>query len=115
MYTKIINLTPHEINFMDSENNIILTVPSSGVARASQSRTHVGFVEADENIPVNACSYGDVVGLPDPEFGKVYVVSALTAQAVANSDEKRYDVFVVDEAVRDEAGHIIGCRALARI
>ena len=114
MYTKIVNLTPHEINFMDGENNVILTVPSSGVARASQSRLHVGYIEADENIPINHCSYGEVVGLPDPEYGKVYVVSALTAQAVAQGP-RRYDVFIVDEAVRDENGRIIGCRALARI
>lgn len=57
----IVNLTPHSINFLDGDNNPILTVePSGTVARAKQTRTLCGNVAG---IPVNQCAYGQVQGL----------------------------------------------------
>lgn len=105
----IINLTPHAITFMDGNNSVIATVePSGTIARASQTRETVGNING---IAVNQCSYGEVTGLPDPQDGTIYLVSALTAQACRD----RNDVFITDDAVRDDAGRIIGCRAIARI
>lgn len=107
--TKIINLTPHAINFLREDNSVLATVePSGAIARASQTRDRVSEVNG---IPVNQCSYGTVTGLPDPQDGTIYLVSALTAQACP----ERSDVFITDDAVRDENGRIIGCRAIARI
>ena len=40
-----------------------------------------------------------------------YLVSALTAQAVKN----RHDILIVDGAVRDNEGKIVGCTAFGRI
>lgn len=112
MNMKMINLTPHTISILDGANNPVLVLPSAGVARAASTRTCVGTVDADGiSIPVNVTSFGDVVGLPDPQPGIGYVVSVLTAQAVKNRD----DIFVTDDAVRDAEGRIIGCRALARV
>ena len=105
----IINLTPHAITFLDGNNSVLATIEPSGVvARASQTRERVSEVNG---IPVNQCSYGAVIGLPDPQDGTIYLVSALTAQACRN----RSDVFIVDDAVRNESGQIIGCRAIAHI
>lgn len=105
----IINLTPHAINFLREDNSVLVTVePSGTIARASQTREAVGEVNG---IVVNQCSYGSVTGLPDPQDGTIYLVSALTAQACP----ERSDVFITDDAVRDENGRIIGCRAIARI
>lgn len=105
----IINLTPHAITFLDENNSVLATVEPSGVvARAAQTRDRISEVNG---IPVNQCSYGEVTGLPDPQDGTIYLVSALTAQACRN----RNDVFITDDAVRDDAGRIIGCRAIARI
>lgn len=105
----IINLTPHAINFLREDNSVLATVePSGTIARASQTREAVGEVNG---IVVNQCSYGSVTGLPDPQDGTIYLVSALTAQACP----ERPDVFITDDAVRDENGRIIGCRAIARI
>lgn len=107
--TKIINCTPHAINFLDGNNSVLATVEPSGVvARAAQTRETVGSVNG---IPVNQCSYGAVTGLPDPQPETIYLVSALTAQACRD----RNDVFITDDAVRDDSGRIIGCRAIARI
>jgi len=58
---------------------------------------------------VNRTQFGSVSDLPDPQTDTIYVVSALVAQAVPD----RPDVFIVDDAVRDEQGRIIGARALA--
>lgn len=105
--TNIINLTPHTITIIrDGGENIV--IPASGLARASQERVQVADING---IPVNRVIFGDVVGLPDPQPDTIFVVSSLTAQAVPD----RQDVFITDEAVRDEAGRVIGCRALAHI
>lgn len=106
----LINLTPHAISILDEANNPVLVLPSAGVARAASTRTCVGTVETEGiSIPVNATSFGEVVGLPDPQPGVGYIVSVLTAQAAKGRD----DIFVTDDAVRDAEGRIIGCRALA--
>lgn len=109
---KIINLTPHPINFLDAGNRVILTVPSSGVARAAQSRENIGTIDADGvTLPVTRSVFGAVEGLPTPEAGTIYIVSAITAQAVP----EREDVFIVDDSARDEDGRIIGVRGLAHV
>lgn len=110
---KIINLTPHALSFIGEDDKVIITVPASGtVARAASSRSCVGSVEVDgASIPVNATSFGEVVGLPDPQPGTILVVSSLTAQAARGRD----DVYIVDDAVRDADGRIIGCCAIARV
>lgn len=77
---KIINCTPHAINFLREDNSVLVTIePSGTIARASQTRERVSEVN---EIPVNQCSYGAVTGLPDPQDGTIYLVSALTAQAM---------------------------------
>lgn len=105
---KMINLTPHTIIFVDSNNQFITSVPSSGIARAVQKRVPIGTVNG---ITVNKTEYGAVEGLPDPEYGTIYIVSVLTAQAAPH----RNDLYIVDDTVRDDQGRIIGCRALAQI
>ena len=99
---KIINLTPHTINISD------LVIPSSGIARAKQESKQVDTID---EIPVYNTVYGEVENLPEPQDGVIYVVSALTAQAVPD----RKDVYITFGAVRDEAGKIIGCTGLAHI
>lgn len=109
---KIVNLTPHALNFLDAENRIVLTVPSSGLARAAQRRESIGTIDADGvTLPVTRSVFGAVEGLPAPEAGTIYIVSAITAQAVP----EREDVFIVDDSVRDENGRIIGVRGLAHV
>ena len=109
---KIVNLTPHALNFLDAENRVVLTVPSSGVARAAQRRESIGTIDTDGvTLPVTRSVFGAVEGLPAPEAGTIYIVSAITAQAVP----KREDVFIVDDSVRDENGRIIGVRGLAHV
>ena len=110
----IVNLTPHALNLMpEGPDGLTVTIPPSGlVARCATSRVQVGTVTMDGiAIPVNRTQFGAVTGLPDPQPDTIYIVSAVVAQAVP----ERLDVVIVDDAVRDDQGRIIGARALAHV
>ena len=110
----IVNLTPHALNFMpQGPDGPVVTIPPSGqVARCVVNRVQVDTVTVNGiTVPVNQTRFGEVSNLPDPRPNTIYVVSALVAKAVPD----RQDVFIVDDAVRDDQGYIIGARALAHI
>jgi len=110
----IVNLTPHALNLMpEGPDGPTVTIPPSGiVARCTTSRVQVGTITVDNiTIPVNRTQFGAVTGLPDPQPDTIYIVSAVVAQAVPDQP----DVFIVDDAVRDKQGRIIGARALAHV
>lgn len=94
----IINLTPHSLNFGG-----IVIPPSGQIARVSVSRKKVGEING---IPAYVPEFGEVQGLPSPEEGKVFVVSALvrTHPDVAF----RGDVASPGSPVRDGSGVIVG-------
>jgi len=110
----IINLTPHTLNLMPAgPDGPVVTIPPSGlVARCAVDRVQVDTVAVDGiSVPVNQTRFGSVSDLPNPQPDTIFVVSALVAQAVPD----RPDVFIVDDAVRDEQGRIIGAKALAHV
>lgn len=105
--TRIINLTPHAIDFIVGDATI--RVPVSGqVARLTTDTVVVGEING---IPVTTTVFGDVTGLPDPSDDTVYLVSSLVAGRVPD----RTDVFIPNDSVRDADGRIVGCRSLGRI
>jgi len=110
---KLVNLTPHTINVISFTSGTSVALPPTGtVARcATKSRT-VGTVAvvgtAKENIALFRVEYGEVVDLPAPEEGTLFVVSALVRSAVPARD----DVASPGDLVRDEKGQPIGCRGL---
>lgn len=107
--TTIINLTPSAVTFYAQDGKTILnTIPSSGVARAEQTRESIGDING---IPVRKTIYGRVEGLPSPQENTIYIVPVLTAYAASGRD----DLFIVDDLVHDPSGQILGCKALARI
>jgi len=133
---KLVNLTPHAINFIVSYNVEIYrdtigtpkyiteersySLPPSGtVARCKVDRQIIDSIVAqdisdwDITVPITKTRFGEVEveGLPEPEEDTIYIVSNLVAQAVPH----REDVFFPDDLVRDEHGNIIGCRALGKI
>ena len=59
---KIINLTPHDVNIVKNNGDVITFSPSGTVARCSQKTVVVGNIN---NIPLTHTSFGDVVDLPD--------------------------------------------------
>jgi len=104
---KLINLTPHVINLHRADGGVMSVHPSGEVARVSQERTQIGWVR---NVPIVTTKPGRVTGLPafeaDEDAG--YIVSAMVRLALPN----RIDLFSPADLVRDEAGNVIGCRAL---
>lgn len=97
---KIVNLTPHDITITNGP-----TFPPSGtVARVSVLQVDAGDING---IPVKTQTYGDIVGLPEPQAGMVFIVSALTLAAAKAAG--RDDVVAPDtaNAVRNDAGHIV--------
>lgn len=108
---KILNCTPHDINIMDSDNNIILTVSSSNtLIRVSQTTTDAGSLSIEGiDIPITDNTFGDVIGLPPQQDDTILIVSAM----VANACKTRTDLALVNQAVRDEKGRIIGCKSLS--
>jgi hypothetical protein len=101
------NLTPHALNVRKADGTFLELPPSGTVARRSVERVVVGEIDG---ITVYASKFGPLVGLPEPTDGTVYIVSALAAQACAD----RHDVLVPGEAIRDEAGRIVGCNGFTR-
>lgn len=102
----IINLTPHAVNIY-TESGIKTIEPSGTVARCDQQRLLIGHIG---DICLYKTSFGEVTGLPDSQEDTFFIVSAIVANAVKG---RRSDVLIPIDPVRDEAGAIIGCRALA--
>lgn len=95
------NLTPHAIVLVNGP-----TIPPSGsLARCASSSVSAG---EHAGVTLSRTSYGAVEGLPEPEAGVIYIVSALVRAAVPG----RLDVASPGELVRDAAGVVVGCKGL---
>ncbi len=133
---KIINLTPHQLTILteDPQGELEGTVdigpsarftryrkvaeipPSGHVARAVQREEIVGSVQFNgTKIPIVRISYGEPVGLPEPETDTYYYVSVITAQAAAAHGRSTDDLIFSGKSVRDKNGRIIGILSFARI
>ena len=122
----IINLTPHEIkivweNTRDMEDGQLyiqkpeLVLPASDKpARVTQDVVCTGYISRLNYLPIYSYEFGEVVNLPEPESGTIYIVSKMVAEAVA-ANTNRDDVFIVAETIRDASGRIIGCKGISRL
>jgi hypothetical protein len=103
---EIVNLTPHPINIGG-----MVIQPSGQVARVAEISEPHGVIEIGSiRIPVIVKRFGQVEGLPEPQDGVVYVVSALAAQAAWAAG--RTDVFCPGDLIRDESGRVVGAASL---
>ena len=112
--TTIINLTPHTVNIVNPDNEIVHSYPSAGVARVATKSEVVGGVDG---IAISRTTFGEVIGLPEPSEGNIYIVSMVVAQAVSG----RLDVVAPDSgptAYRysggPQKGQIIGVRGFVK-
>ena len=107
---ELVNLTPHEVN-VHLPAGRVLTIPASGqVARVATTATDAGeiWVGRNNSVPMITQEFGEVVNLPAPKDGNFFIVSALVRAACPN----RYDLGSPADLVRNDAGQIIGCKAL---
>ena len=129
---KLRNLTPHKICLYRVQDTVLgtddnqyhpntgarpfCTLPSEGHARAGQGEDMKGTITVGrEAVPVFVKTYGEPIGLPDPEDGTLLIVSTLTAQAAKRAGRDTSDLLVPAHPVRDKDGAIIGCAGFARI
>ena len=106
---KFVNLTPHTINIYNTEKELVMSIPSSGVARCAVEKRQISNAEG---VALFETAYGAVEGLPemDTTYGTIIIVSLLVRQAMAS----RTDLYSPGELLRDEAGQPIGCIGLSR-
>ncbi|MBX6370650.1 MAG: hypothetical protein IRZ02_00130 [Acidothermus sp.] len=111
--TTLVNLTPHSLRLYDGDACVLELPPAQTAARVSEKvHAHSTLHVSGHPIPLVDLTIGQgVADLPPPKEDVLYVVSRLTAQAVPDRDDL---LFPFDE-VRDEAGRVVGCRALARL
>jgi hypothetical protein len=105
---EVINLTPHPLT-IERTDGTVASIPATGsVARLSVTREARPTIKTTVGeFAVSAPKLGEIEGLPEPQAGKVYIVSALVADAA-----KRADVFSPGELLRDADGKIVGARGL---
>lgn len=108
---KLVNLTAHRINVVVDGCTVGSWPPSGTIARLAE-RIHpdIPVRERNTKVPTERTLYlHEVAGLPDPVAGTVFLVSRVLAAHVP-----REDLYFPSGEVRDEAGQIVGCRALGR-
>lgn len=101
-----LNYTPHTLNVVDNNGNAV-NLPSVGVARVATTDTVRNF----GGFTLTTSTFGDVVGLPAPVDGVVYVVSRLVLTALNGS---RSDVVAPGVLLRDDNGNVVGCKGFGR-
>lgn len=108
LHVRFTNLTPHDINIFNYEDELIHTIPASGdVVRLNTSEETLFYLG---DIEVNQVTYMSADDLAPYVQNHYYIVSAL----VANAYPDRRDFLMVHKTVRDDDGRIIGCRAFAQ-
>lgn len=112
----LINLTPHDLNFLDANNSPIMTLKKSGhypTVRVKKESTSMGsLTESGVEIPLYRSHFSMVENLPEEKPDTIYVVSNIALSAIREQHPHRTDFLAPDDAVRNADGVIIGCRIL---
>ena len=105
-----VNLTPHPIAIR--KDGIDTTFAPSGlVARVSEADNV--FLGSVDGFPVlGKTKFGDVLDLPSPVEGSIFIVSGMVAANIARSDVYSPATGPKDEAIRNEKGHIVAVKYL---
>lgn len=105
---RLVNLTPHDVNIqnLDGTFQTVWRNEAMGVARVEMISSQI------QRYPL-ACAQttvvkSKVIGLPEPVFGVVWIVSAMVREACPD----RKDLASPGELIRDEKGNPIGCKGL---
>ena len=103
---KIINLTPHNINFILKDKTIILS-PETTPLRLVEETKVIGKIN---DIPITKTTY-NLVSTPKKQKDTIYIVSKIILEAYP----EREDFYMINESIKDETGRIIGCKSLTRL
>lgn len=106
----IVNLTPHPVEIVDADGEVVRVLESEGIARAVQTDSPV---EDLDDIPMVCSTYGGTEGLPEPKQGVYLLVSMMTANAAKDEGRNCSDLLIPAGIVRDDDGQITGSTSLA--
>ena len=112
--SKLINLTPHPcIIYREVNDALLMSVPASGTVARCTEEVHRAYPFDFDGVEVETGSktFGEIEGLPEPDAGKLYFVSAVVATAAWT--QGRTDVVCPLKGKRDEQGRIVGTYGLA--
>lgn len=98
---ELVNLTPHDVIFLDDMNQPEFTIPGS--ENPLRMREHI--VE-DDGLIIRK-RYTIERNIPEVN-NRIYVVSLVVAKYIERAD------FAVPDVIRDSRNHIIGCKKLIR-
>ena len=110
----LVNKTSHVLNLVTEDGAKISLEPVLPTPRVSSSSVKTAaYTITDSNgikhtVIREAPVFGEVVDLPEPQEGTIYVVSML----VAARAEGRIDLVFPGRQLRNEAGQVIGCAGL---
>ena len=132
---KIKNLTPHEICIFTAsqcdaqkkgnyttlilkagEKPVLTIEPEKEIARVASKTIYTDPVEFNGvYITQSKVVFGEVEGLPNLEEDTLYIVSAITVNALKSQGKDTKQLRLVSETVRNEQGQIVGALALAEV
>ena len=126
MPISIVNLTPHAICVHVGEpigihpEYSVTIEPATPPARVEMLETAIGQLSLTPGdaltAPVYQTKFGEIKGVPLPtESDAIYIVSRVVAEALKEEGWDMQQFLVPHDLVRDERGHIIGCRGFARV
>ena len=110
----LVNKTPHPITLVLEDGAKITLEPVLPTPRVSSSSVKTAnYVVTDSDgvkheIMREAPVFGEVVDLPEPQEGVLYIVSMLVAARASN----RTGLVSPGRQLRNEAGQVIGCAGL---
>ena len=105
MTVELVNLTPHQITLIRPDGSKIVLPKSNDPARVRMTTEVVGEVQG---IPLKRTVYGEVMSLPAPRDGVVYVVSTLVLKRI----DMRQDLVAPMDVFRDDDGKPLGAQSL---
>jgi len=116
---RYVNLTPHTVVLLNEQNDVAEVVPSTGLASVAPiTKAMPSLSSANGNVPLALVGFGAVSGIPAPQDGVLYIVSALVAGRAGRDDVASPGQCPVGghkgcPACRDEQGKQKACHGLA--
>ena len=115
---QLINCTPHALTLRNAAGVDTIIPPSGIVPRVDNTP---GTLDPDSPLAgivddFTADQVGEVVGMPDPEPGKIFIVSGMVGDALPFRPDVRVPgTGPRDGAIRNEKGHIVAVTRLKQL
>lgn len=111
---KLVNVTRHPISLANEAGEVIETIAPSGAVALIEMTPGIAAKVPGVAVPVQGPpTIGQIVGLPAPAEGVLYIASLLVAQAAGRSDVVQPGTGPRDNPVRVE-GRVVAVRRLVR-